>query len=159
MNIALASNAQLSYLRSLLITRVEDEAESQRFVEWLDNNSHKLDRATASAKIRKYAPLPEIRSEFSSTPELDEGMYRVGDDIFKVYRTRNGHLATKRLEEDGFVYTGRKPLATIKAEHRMTLDEAKEYGKVTGMCCVCGALLTNEESIANGIGPVCGSKF
>lgn len=47
----------------------------------------------------------------------------------------------------------------IKPEHRMTLDEAKEYGKVTGTCCNCGRLLTNEESIANGIGPICATKF
>lgn len=155
----LASNAQLSYLRSLLITRVEDAADSQRFVAWLDDNGHRIDKATASEKIRKYASMPEVRSVFSSTPKLDEGMYKVGDDIFKVYYTRKGHLATKRLGADGFEYTGRKPLSQITAEHRMTLDEAKEYGKVTGMCCMCGALLTNEESIANGIGPICATKF
>ena len=159
MTIALASNAQISYLRSLLITRVEDEAESQRFVDWLDRKGHTLDKVTASQKIRKYAPMPEVRSIFAATPALDEGMYKVGEDIFKVYFTQAGHIATKQLTEDGFEYRGRKPLNFITAEHRMTLDEAKAYGKVTGTCCNCGRTLTNEESIEAGIGPICASKF
>ena len=159
MTIALASNAQISYLRSLLITRVEDEAESQRFVEWLDRKGHTLDKVTASEKIRKYAPMPEVRSIFAATPELDEGMYRMNDEIFKVYRTQAGHLATKQLIEGCFEYTGRKPLHSLTAEHRMSLVEAQEYGRITGICCNCGRKLTNEESIEAGIGPICASKF
>lgn len=152
-----ASEAQIKFLRSLLVEKIEDEAKSAAAVAWLD--THKLSKATASAKITEYKAMPSVRKAFNSTPELDEGMYKVGDDIFKVYFTQAGHIATKQLTEDGFEYTGRKPLAVIKPEHRMTLDEAKEYGKVTGTCCNCGRLLTNEESIANGIGPICATKF
>lgn len=148
-----ASDAQIKFLRSLLVEKIEDEAQSAAALAWLD--SHKLSKATASAKISKYKDMPTVRRAF----DLDEGMYRVGDDIFKVYFTQAGHIATKQLTEDGFEYTGRKPLAMIKPEHRMTLDEAKEYGKVTGTCCNCGRMLTNEESIASGIGPICASKF
>lgn len=152
-----ASEAQIKFLRSLLVEKIEDEAKSAAAVAWLD--THKLSKATASAKIAEYKAMPSVRKAFNSTPELDEGMYKVGDDIFKVYFTQAGHIATKQLTEDGFEYTGRKPLSMIKPEHRMTLDEAKEYGKVTGTCCNCGRLLTNEESIANGIGPICATKF
>jgi hypothetical protein len=146
-----ASPAQLGYLRSLLIERIEDKAASDAAVQWLDG--HRLSKATASAKIKEYENKPKFREV------LDEGMYKVGEDIFKVYFTQEGHIATKQLTPDGFEYTGRKPLAVIKPEHRMTLDEAKEYGKVTGTCCSCGRLLTNEESIAAGIGPICATKF
>ncbi len=119
--------------------------------EWL--NTRRISKATASAKLNQLFARPNVN-------ELEEGMYRVGEDIFKVYRTRDKNiLVTKTLTEDGFEYTGMKPLKFITIAHRMTLDEAKEYGKVTGTCCVCAAKLTNEESIANGIGPVCGSKF
>jgi hypothetical protein len=119
--------------------------------EWL--NTHRISKALASQKLTELFAM-------SSVNELDEGMYKVGEDIFKVYRTREtNRLVTKTLTEDGFEYTGMKPLKFITAGHRMTLDEAKEYGKVTSTCCVCAAKLTNEESIANGIGPVCGSKF
>lgn len=33
------------------------------------------------------------------------------------------------------------------------------YGKETGVCCVCNAELTNEESIERGIGPICAANF
>lgn len=152
-----ATEKQIAFLIKLLAEKIEDPAKSLAAITWVQE--HKLSKATASAKIDEYMKLPSVRKAFSSTPELDEGMYKVDGEIFKVYHTQAGHIATKQLTEDGFEYTGRKPLAVIKPEHRMTLDEAKEYGKVTGTCCNCGRLLTNEESIAAGIGPICASKF
>lgn len=152
-----ASDAQIKFLRSLLIEKLDAEAGAAA-VQWLD--THKLSKATASAKITEYKAMPTV----NHAAQLDEGMYKVGEDIFKVYFTRGDEqrapqLVTKQLIEGRFEYTGKKPLSFITAEHRMTLDEAKEYGKVTGTCCQCGRLLTNEESIAAGIGPICATKF
>lgn len=152
-----ATDKQIAFLIKLLAEKIEDPAKSLDAIKWI--NEHKLSKATASAKISEYMAMPSVRTAFSSTSELDEGMYKLGEEIFKVYRTQAGHLATKQLTEDGFEYTGRKPLHTLTAEHRMTLDEAKAYGKVTGTCCNCGRLLTNEESIDAGIGPICAGKF
>ena len=148
-----ATEAQIKFLRSLLVEKIEDEAKSAAALAWLD--THRISKATASAKISEYKAMPTMRRAF----ELAEGMYRVGDEIFKVYCTQAGHSATKQLTEDGFEYTGRKPLAMIKPEHRMTLEEAKAYGQVTGTCCNCGRTLTDETSIAEGIGPICKTKF
>ena len=39
------------------------------------------------------------------------------------------------------------------------LEAVMEIGMLTGRCCVCGRTLTNEESIAGGIGPICGGRF
>ena len=33
-----------------------------------------------------------------------------------------------------------------------------EFGKRFGLCCVCGRELTNEQSVKDGIGPVCKQK-
>lgn len=147
-----ASDAQLGLLRKLFVEKFDAEKAAE-CAAWLD--THKLSKATASHKITTLLAMPTV----NRPAELDEGMYKVGDDIFKVYFTQAGHIATKQLTEDGFEYTGRKPLAKIKPEHRMTLDQAKEYGKVTGTCCNCGRLLTNEDSIEAGIGPICAGKF
>lgn len=152
-----ATDKQIEFLIKLLAEKIEDPAKALDAIKWV--NEHKLSKATASAKISEYMAMPTVRKAFSSTSELDEGMYRMNDEIFKVYRTQAGHLATKQLTEDGFEYMGRKPLHSLTAEHRMTLDEAKEYGKVTGTCCNCGRTLTNEESIEAGIGPICAGKF
>ena len=147
-----ASDAQLGLLRKLFVEKFDAEKAAE-CAAWLD--THRLSKATASHKITTLLAMPTV----NRPAELDEGMYKVGDDIFKVYFTQAGHIATKQLTEDGFEYTGRKPLAKIKPEHRMTLDLAKEYGKVTGTCCNCGRLLTNEDSIEAGIGPICAGKF
>lgn len=39
------------------------------------------------------------------------------------------------------------------------LESAKLYGKTTGECGICHKTLTNPESIAAGIGPICAQKF
>ena len=41
----------------------------------------------------------------------------------------------------------------------LTQEEAKKWGALYGICCRCGRLLTNEDSIEAGIGPICASKF
>lgn len=33
-----------------------------------------------------------------------------------------------------------------------------EFGKLFGICCLCGRELTNEQSVEDGIGPVCKRK-
>lgn len=47
-------------------------------------------------------------------------------------------------------------LAEIEADPKGC---AIAYGKATGNCCICSKTLTNPESIAAGIGPVCAGKF
>lgn len=141
-----ATEAQIGELHRLFDVKFDGDKAAE-YHEWL--NTHRLSKATASDRISNLYKMPDVN-------ELDEGMYKVGDNIFKVYRTRESDiLVTKQLIDEHFEYTGKKPLSFITAEHRMTLDEAKAYGQVTGTCCVCGRKLTNETSIANGIGPVC----
>ena len=92
------------------------------------------------------------------------GIYSVGDKVFKVYPALNGgHLLAKELELQGlakkptWVYRG-AATRFVQAEQLMTLDKAKEFGKITGVCAMCGRTLTDETSIAAGIGPVCANR-
>lgn len=149
-----ATEAQIEKIHEVLDEKYTP-AEAAGHHEWM--NTHVISKAAASAALKRLFAMPTVN-------ELDEGMYRVGEDIFKVYYTRGDaerapQLVTKTLTEDGFEYTGKKPLSFIKAAHRMTLDEAKAYGKVTGTCCVCSRKLTKESSILDGIGPTCAGKF
>lgn len=144
-----ATEAQIKKIHEVLDEKYAP-AEAAGHHEWM--NTHIISTATASAALKRLFAMPNVNG-------LDEGMYRMNDEIFKVYRTQAGHLATKQLIEGCFEYTGRKPLHSLKAEHRMTLVEAQEYGRITGICCNCGRKLTNEESIEAGIGPICAGKF
>jgi hypothetical protein len=72
----------------------------------------------------------------------------------------SGHLYAKQWDPDRkkFEYaTG--ALSKLRPEHAMTEDDAKEFGRLYGVCCVCGKTLTDETSIAEGIGPVCGKRW
>lgn len=145
-----ATEAQIKKIHEVLDEKYTP-AEAAGHHEWM--NTHVISKVAASAALKRLFAMSNVN-------ELEEGMYRVGEDIFKVYRTREtNRLVTKTLTEDGFEYTGMKPLSFITAEHRMSLDEAKEYGKVTGTCCVCSRKLTKESSILDGIGPTCAGKF
>ena len=41
---------------------------------------------------------------------------------------------------------------------KLTLQEAADFGHIYGSCCICSRELTDELSIALGIGPVCGKR-
>jgi hypothetical protein len=83
-----------------------------------------------------------------------------------------------RWEGEIFVKAGEKKLGSIKGgEFRQRFEcsdadklavieacsdpskAAKAFGKAWGVCSVCHRTLTNDESIALGIGPICAEKF
>jgi len=39
------------------------------------------------------------------------------------------------------------------------LEAVQEIGRATGRCAICSRMLTNAESIAAGIGPICAERF
>lgn len=95
------------------------------------------------------------------------GMYRYGGEIYKVQIAvhGSGRPYAKRLvvvEEDG-QKTGKFEIARgtiydLVMGDKMSLGDAKEFGLIYGVCCKCGRTLTDDKSIADGIGPVCASK-
>lgn len=60
-----------------------------------------------------------------------------------------------------------QPVALCSEAVKNTLREiaadpknyAIKFGRETGNCCICNRLLTNEESVKFGIGPICAAKF
>ena len=50
-------------------------------------------------------------------------------------------------------------LAVIEQFEADPLGTAQKYGRESGRCCSCGRDLTDPESIASGIGPICATKF
>lgn len=114
-----------------------------------------------------------------AAPTPSEGMHKFGGVIFKVLRAVNGsgHLYAKALvwkpcdeplcdEYHGCAPVGRwgfeyvqGAVNNLSEATRLDADEAAEFGQLYGVCCVCGRTLTDEESIARGIGPVCLGKL
>ena len=124
---------------------------------------------SASALIDYLMACP--KSALAPEPDDLEGMHKVGERIFKVQRAVHGSggLYVKELIvrplPDGSYNTAFDYCKNgirrfgLSRHTKMTLEQAKEFGALYGTCCVCGRTLTDEESIAAGIGPVCGAKF
>jgi hypothetical protein len=91
------------------------------------------------------------------TPGLAEGYVWVdGDGVGRLQRSAAGHLYLKMRTGTSWDYV---PGGMRRNLRPMTLEEAKQYGRRTGTCCICGAHLENPESVAAGIGPICATKF
>lgn len=149
-----ATSRQMSYLNSLLAEReVSDEVRGAAKPD--------ISKELASVLINKCLQFPKKRSGSGvSAPEpITEGMYKVGTDVYKVQAAVNGsgRLYAKKLVGQTFVYSP-GAMKVLRPEHKMTLEQAKEWGLLYGTCCVCGRTLTDERSIAAGIGPVCANK-
>jgi len=93
-------------------------------------------------------------------PVTEDGMYLHEGRVYKVQVAKqgSGRLYAKRLDEGTFVYES-GAIYRLSADERMTLAQAQEYGRLYGICCRCGAELTDEKSIEDGIGPVCATKW
>lgn len=156
----LISPAQLGFLKKLL-------AERKHNLELDLANLGDLPMRKASELISelKAAPLAgTVASIRKAQGEPEEGLYQVGDDVYKVQAARAqgaGNLYAKQmnLETGEFHYVGKKPFHLLTADLKMTVEEAARYGKLYGRCIRCGKELTDEFSIANGLGKVCITKF
>lgn len=82
------------------------------------------------------------------------------DRVFLVQRSRtSGHLYALKVLDDGRTEYVPGAIRRLDASRKLSLDEAKAWGRRTGVCCQCRAKLTNPESVELGIGPVCRTKF
>jgi len=101
----------------------------------------------------------------------EDGIYRTDDGtIYKAVRAvveGSGRLYAKRLvitqQPDGS-HRGRFTYAPgaihiLRADHKLTAAEAAQYGRLYGVCVACASQLTDEDSIARGMGPICAGKF
>ncbi len=100
----------------------------------------------------------------NANPVTEVGMYRNAEGVFRVKQSKqSGNLYAMRfvpeatVKSERFVYE-RGGIYLIQASDRMTIEQAQELGALVGMCCVCGADLTNEKSVRAGIGSVCAKR-
>ena len=83
----------------------------------------------------------------TESAKVTEGVYKVGDDIYKVVRAVHGseNLYAKVLTDQGdgtwkFEITrGMIIFNELKATDKLSLEDAKAFGQLYGVCCCCGA--------------------
>lgn len=142
-----ASIKQVGFINTLVSERLHEQ----------EIDFANLTSAEASELIARL-----LRAPFRGAGVLEVGMYRVANgDIYRVQPSREtGNLYAKKLDviANSFAYE-QGAIRKLKASDKMTLQQAKEWGMETGICCACGAFLTDERSVAEGIGPVCATRF
>lgn len=135
-------------------------------------NTDGITKGEASKEITRLLALPKpartAPAGSSAAGEPVDGIYVVKGDkaeIFKVYKMvhGSGRQGVKRLDiaadnSGSFTYLGLASSKLPKAAVLMSLEDAKAFGRIYGFCVRCGATLTDEGSIADGIGPVCAGK-
>jgi hypothetical protein len=85
------------------------------------------------------------------------GYYWKDDNVIEAYHTKNGFLVARTIVDNKKgEYLGKAGLKGLG--EKLTLEEIKELGRVTGRCMICSKELTDPVSIEMGIGPVCLAK-
>jgi len=123
-----------------------------------------LTASEASALIQKLKGQTASTAFAFATPTslVAEGVYRRSADgvMFRVQTSResNNRYAKLLLEGGGWGYE-KGAIYTLKADERLSVAELSAWGLSTGVCAICGKLLSTAESVARGIGPVCASRY
>jgi len=153
--LVLASDAQVSFLNSLLEGRIIDEATLAEI-----GSVEMLDKKEASDWISVLKNLPRKPIAGKEAPAyavLPEGIYFKAGEVYKVKKSGAGRMYATKLVGTSFVYD-MAYIRELAVEDKITLAQAREYGIKYGVCCICGRTLTDEVSVANGIGPVCAGR-
>ena len=85
-------------------------------------------------------------------------LYERAGEIYRTVLSGAGNLYAKIWTGEGWEYAA-GAIRDLRPEHRMTVERAVELSIRIGRCIRCGALLTAEESVTRGIGPVCITKI
>lgn len=116
--------------------------EASRFIDWLQ----------AKPKLPK------------TVANVERGTYEYNSRFYLVTKARGSNRLYAQLLvplAQGKVAKRYAPGIYSKLTPDMKLSEAKarNFGMAYGVCCMCGRLLSDPESIKNGIGPVCGKRY
>lgn len=120
----------------------------------------------ASAWIdRLIAKISELKKA-QPRVEIEDGMYVLDGQIYKVQHAVHGSgrqyaklLVITELGGRGSFEYAPGVVGRIRPEHRMTMEQAREFGALYGMCVRCGRVLTREDSIERMMGEICANKI
>ena len=135
-------------------------------------SSPSLSERQVQAVLKCAAKEAPTTSHFAQDPGFKivahttkDGFYKKGETIFKVQFAvhGSGNLYAKKLIVSQFGHATWEyapgAITTLYEDDRLTLEAAQVFGRLYGVCGVCGRTLTDEGSIAAGIGPVCASRL
>lgn len=116
---------------------------------------HETTAEVRACYARQTAPAPAARPSPAT-----EGIYSLNGTIYKVKAALHGSGRLYAVAyRDGSWEMEPGVVRQLTQADRMTLEAAAAYGHLYGRCVRCQTVLTDEKSIAAGIGPVCATKL
>lgn len=131
--------------------------------------------AAANEKKSGAVDIAKIKALFDTAQSngLKRPKFYAGDVKISVAGSNSVNAGALYVIRDPDVYQGKIVDGQFKASRDCAADTlevlkalaenpgeyARMTGKQTGRCCCCGRELTDPESIANGIGPICADKW
>jgi len=121
-----------------------------------------------TAQQGRPAPVPPKDNPYLSIPSGRYALWNKVEERWYFFRVSNPDkgdwvgftfLIQYAGENEDRIRPGDKYHAVLRTILSDPLDSAESYGKQKGECGKCGIQLTDPDSIARGIGPVCAQKY
>ena len=156
-----ATENQIRFLRDLVASRMPDTDEAyvaSVIAQGFDRVSQAIDRLKAMPKAETTHTGGERVNRYPGRCE------RCGTSV----EAEEGHLAFYVVTDRGLFVQSSDELHRVSRNAQATIiakiavdpyEAALRYGRTIGQCGVCGRTLTDEDSRALGIGPVCRQRW
>lgn len=103
-------------------------------------------------------PVDQPRFEVvEREPVTEEGVYSDAGHYFNVVRSERGYLYAKVWDGEHWAYSP-AAIKYLKADMRVTAEQAKRFGDLWNRCVFCARKLTNTDpgcSVDRGYGETC----
>lgn len=130
----------------------------------LAEENRPIDPISLESNLQEFiskAPLIQFRLEIEESEEKRSAKVFL-ETQENCILVRTGFRACGKIIGNQFFPFKACPLtiiASLIVMSRNPMEWIMAFGKATGRCCVCGLQLTNEESVARGIGPICAERW
>lgn len=111
----------------------------------------------ARALARESARAGQGAATAAATLEADR-LYERDGEVYRTVLSGAGKLYAKIWTGDGWEYAA-GAIRSLRPQHRMTVERAKELSVRFARCIRCARVLTADQSVEQGIGPVCITKI
>ncbi len=165
------TDKQVAFINKLIVqtnTKIgtSDTVNSRSVLNFIDKVLVRLEHGNLNKRdaSRIIETLIRFSNDSYEAPVVREkapvGVYKRGNDIYRVIKGRQSantyaqKLATDPSGQPVWDYAGGM-IFELKVEELISPEVAAQMGRSVGYCVICGRFLTDAESVAKGIGPVC----
>lgn len=161
MTIQPASQAQISYVRSLMGQKLMSEDLRERAQNVVDGTAYKAYASEVITELKQCGPRLAEGMKVSANPVTELGLYFLDGSVYKVVRSQmSNKLYAKKLDtETGNWNYDAGYFQSLNADLKLTQEQAELFGSMHNRCACCGAWLEDIISVAYFVGPVCSKKY